>query len=195
MNEVSTEILPRRVEIKLTETQERNFWSKVNKDGPTMPHMESSCWVWAAGKVCGYGRLMVMSKLILAHRLAWMIANGSIPHDGSRHGICVLHRCDNPACVRIDHLFIGTNADNVRDMEQKGRKVVARGSDHGLRKHPERAPRGEVNGKAKLTTAQVLDIRSIYSTDRISTASIGVRFGVSEETVRRIIIRESWKHI
>ena len=82
------------------------FWEKVNKT--------NECWEWIAGKSHGYGVFWINGKLLRAHRVAWSIYNGGIPE-----GLLVLHKCDNPACVNPDHLFIGTQQDNVDDMITK----------------------------------------------------------------------------
>lgn len=75
------------------------------------------CWVWSGtiNRTTGYGSLTVERKSRYAHRLAWELDHGPIPA-----GLCVLHRCDNRRCVRPDHLFLGTFADNTRDMMAKG---------------------------------------------------------------------------
>jgi hypothetical protein len=90
------------------------FWSFVQNN--------RGCWIWSGSRDRrGYGRINYDgSKPALAHRVAWELAHGAIPV-----GLHVLHRCDNPACVRIEHLFLGTDLDNVRDMDRKGRRVNA----------------------------------------------------------------------
>lgn len=87
------------------------FWSKVEK--------LTSCWMWRAAIARdGYGKFQIgRSKTCRAHRVAWELTNGPIPN-----GKQVLHRCDNPLCVRPDHLFLGTAADNMRDKTEKGRQ-------------------------------------------------------------------------
>ena len=85
------------------------FWANVDKS--------DTCWEWTGYfHPYGYGVLYVEGKNILAHRLSWELENGSIPE-----GMQVLHHCDNPPCVRHDHLFLGTQADNIEDMCEKGR--------------------------------------------------------------------------
>lgn len=93
---------------------ERRFWSKVDKSAG-----DSGCWLWmAARNARGYGCVGrdVGRGYWLAHRVSWELANGPIPD-----GLFVLHRCDVPSCVNPHHLFVGTNADNMRDMALKGR--------------------------------------------------------------------------
>jgi len=88
----------------------RSFWSKVNKHGPRAGRL-GRCWVWTGTRdIGGYGRLAGR----LAHRVAW----GDVPD-----GLCVLHRCDNPPCVRRSHLFLGTRLDNAIDAKSKGRPL------------------------------------------------------------------------
>jgi hypothetical protein len=101
----------------------------------------SGCRIWQKGRNRkGYGQVRRDGKQQLAHRVALALVNGEIPD-----GLCVLHHCDVPACINTDHLFLGTNADNNRDMAQKGR-----GSQ----------PKGEANGKSKLTAADIPYIRA-----------------------------------
>jgi len=77
----------------------------------------SECIEWAGNRLkAGYGRRKINGKHYLAHRLVWEVVNGEIPP-----GLCVLHRCDNPPCVNIDHLFLGTLKDNADDMLIKRR--------------------------------------------------------------------------
>jgi len=95
------------------------FWPKVNKDGPTQPHMDTCCWIWiGAITSCGYGCIQRRGRnsVVSAHIASWELENGPIPE-----GICVLHQCDNPICVRPDHLFLGTKKDNTADAIAKGR--------------------------------------------------------------------------
>ena len=107
----------------------------------------NGCWGWTGGKTSfGYGVIResgTNGKLIGAHRASFQIHIGPIP-DGKH----VLHRCDNPACTNPDHLFIGTHQENMDDMVEKGRSLI------GSEKR-----KGELSGRAKLTNAQVVEIK------------------------------------
>lgn len=106
-----------------TRTEKGRFWSKVQ--------MGPSCWVWeGARNRGGYGTFRRGSVVIKAHRAAWEFCYGPIPE-----GLCVLHKCDNPPCVRPDHLFLGTVADNAQDRVAKGRDGH-RAKTHCPRGHP-----------------------------------------------------------
>ena len=132
-----------------------------------------SCWMWNAGKNSkGYGQIRD-EKMKPAHRVAYELDVDPIPK-----GMCVLHKCDVPACVNIGHLRVGTKADNNRDRHEKGRS-----GDH----------KGENNGKAKLSEKQVLEIRSLYSTGRFSQVVLAERFNVSCQNIYLIVNNRTWK--
>jgi len=159
--------------VKRSETERaRAFYAKIDTNGPTMPGMATQCHVWTAYRLPrGYGRF----ETGLAHRAAWELAMGPIPE-----GKCILHRCDNPSCVRVDHLWAGTQAENVLDMYEKNRS-----NDVALK--------GEDNGFSKLTNERVSKIRAIYANGGTSYAKLARMFGVGESQIGRIIRRESWK--
>lgn len=94
------------------ESAERRFWAKVR--------LSDGCWEWTASLSSqGYGMLKVGGKhgaAMRAHRLSWLLHHGEIPA-----GQCVLHHCDNRLCVRPDHLFLGSQLDNIADRDKKGR--------------------------------------------------------------------------
>ena len=155
---------------------EARFWKYVDKKGP------DECWPWnAKSKVDGYGTLSIGgrgSPKILAHRLSWQIHNGGIPHDGSYHGIVVMHKCDNRACVNPEHLILGTQADNVKDMDNKGRRVTS--------------PRlGEDNGFSRFTESDVRFMRK----SPLSNADLGRLFDCERSTISGIRSRKTWRHI
>jgi hypothetical protein len=124
----------------------------------------SGCWLWLAtvGGDWGYGNIRKGRKgrHLPAHRVSWELHRGPIPD-----GMCVLHRCDVPSCVNPDHLYLGTNKDNTRDMNMKGR-----------------------NGRTKLTIEQ---IRAIRADKRMGTV-IARDYGISPPAVSKIRLRQSW---
>ena len=99
------------------------------------PLTDSGCREWQASlNGCGYGRIVLSNRprrIGIASRVAWELYVGAIPV-----GLQVLHRCDNPPCVNVDHLFLGTQADNVRDMIEKGRKRGRQPPSHCPTGHP-----------------------------------------------------------
>ena len=98
--------------------QEEIFWSRVNQDGPTMPHMDTNCWVVTEGfNNRGYGKLPFSWEGRKSHRYSYYL-NVDQNFDRSK---LVCHHCDNPPCVRPSHLFLGTAKDNGQDMSKKGR--------------------------------------------------------------------------
>lgn len=95
-----------------SDTLEMRFWSKVNKT--------EGCWLWtASGTDDGYGQLKFKGKRHYAHHLSVMLSGREIPA-----GMAVCHTCDNPPCVRPDHLFVGTLSDNQKDSVKKGRNYA-----------------------------------------------------------------------
>lgn len=148
-------------------TVEERFMSKVQKT--------EQCWLWIGKKAKGgYGSFSANGKSYIAHRFYYSLINGHIPDD-----IKACHKCDNPPCVNPDHIFLGTQSENLQDAVQKGR----------------RRTRGEDNGFSKLTTQQVIEIRRSYSSGSMIKAEIARKFNTSKTNVTRIINRESWTHI
>lgn len=156
-------------------TEEERFWSKVNKDGPTVREDLGPCWVWTAGSCHNYGAFRSDGEF-RAHRVSWKLAHGK------RAAKCVLHHCDNPKCVRPSHLFEGTQTENVADMDHKGRRVPS-------------SVVGEDTSQARLTAAQVIELRKLYSLGCSTQRSLAAHFQVSQGTVSDAITRKTWGHI
>jgi len=153
---------------------EARFWSKVQK----LPGQDG-CWIWTAGcNSKGYGNFSILDngkrKYIIASRYSWYLAYGEeVPNE-----MCICHKCDNPPCVRPDHLFLGTREDNSKDCCQKGRQV-----------------KGENVNSAKLTELQVQEIRIQYVTSNASQLSLSKKYNISESVVQSIVNNKIWKHI
>ncbi len=144
------------------------FWSKCVMTG-------GGCWLWtAATNEYGYGQFKIDGGMKLAHRIAWRLKHGHLPEE-----LCVLHVCDTPACVNPDHLFLGTQVDNVADRNAKGRQAGAAGIK---------------NRHAKLTESDVIRLRWLAARG-LSYAVLGKRFGISGEQASAVARRKSWRHI
>jgi HNH endonuclease len=152
--------------MKLT-TREK-FLAKV------CPDAASGCWLWRGlVRPDGYGATRFEGREQGAHRVAWQLFRGEIAK-----GIVVCHKCDVRACVNPEHLFLGTAAENVQDMAQKGR-----------------SPRGEKHGSAKLTAEQVSRIKTMLAEDRLYMSEIAREFGVSQTTIGAIKRGKTWKTV
>ena len=153
---------------------------------------DSGCLLWQGAKSgSGYGSLSIGGRITSAHRAAWEAAKGPI---GDR-AMFVLHRCDVRLCVEIDHLFLGTNADNVSDMMRKGRQAF--GKNNGSHTRPERRARvfGERNYNAKLSDSQVRAIFHSYWDDGVSMRVLAADHGVSGSAIKKIVSRKTWAHL
>jgi hypothetical protein len=171
------------------------FWSKVDKSG--------ECWLWTKAHVtAGYGETSIGRHILYTHRVAFELTYGSIPE-----GLFVCHRCDNPGCVRPEHLFTGSHTDNMRDMMAKGRGVKterrARGDRNGRRLHPERytsmvlpaTKYGAEVHNAKVTSDDVREMRRAYAAGGITYRQLGERYGMTETNVMYIVRRMHWTHV
>lgn len=149
-------------------SQEQRFWAKVER-GP-------GCWEWLCGtNAYGYGRVRFNGRAQLAHRVAWQIENGPISN-----GAHVCHSCDNPLCVRPDHLWLGTAQDNMADMKAKGRQR-----------------RGEGKPNAVLTADLVRQIRQehVHRCKKHGSLAIAKRLGLKHTAVYRAAMGITWRHI
>jgi hypothetical protein len=149
-------------------TVEERFWRKVDKREP------DECWPWTGAHLPeGYGLMYKSGRPRRWHRsnrLAYELLVGPIPD-----GLHVLHRCDNPPCCNPAHLFLGTQADNNRDRDQKGR-------NNGYK------IRGAANGRAKLMPEQVAEIRRLYAAGGVSQQTLADRFGVKQPQISRLVL-------
>jgi hypothetical protein len=161
--------------VRPTANVAERFWAHVNKDGPTMPGMDSPCWEWTGSvRAEGYGVMGYPASrgTEQTHRVSWEINIGPIPP-----GLFVLHHCDNRRCVRAElepessHLFVGTQRENLLDMARKGRH------------------RG-----AKLTPSLVRDLRARYAAGA-SLNALAASTGFAKRTVHQALIGETWSHV
>lgn len=136
----------------------------------------SGCWEWVAGKdTHGYGQMKINGRKRLAHRVSYELYRGPIPD-----GILVCHDCDNPACINPDHLFLGTQTENMADMMSKGRGRKAR-------------LKGEDHSQAKLTESDVVAILSAKGL--VSQVALADQYGVSPSQIGNIHRGKAWTHI
>ena len=141
------------------------FFGKVDISG--------DCWQWLGYRApSGYGLFWTGKRDERAHRVSWQFHNGPIPD-----GLHVLHHCDNPPCVNPGHLWLGTDADNVRDKVKKNRHCY-----------------GSLHYKAKIDESDVLVIRELRSAST-SVKALSWFFEISEQTIYQVSQRRTWRHI
>ncbi len=143
---------------------EERLWRRVEKS--------DDCWTWQGATIRGYGALMVDHRTTYAHRLSWELANGPIPP-----GLLVLHHCDNPPCVRPDHLFVGTQLDNIRDAAAKGRTSS-----------------GEGRSNRKVSADDVRLMRRLHE-DGLNSIQLAKLFPIGSRTIRKILTGKNWRHV
>lgn len=156
---------------------DNGFWARVDIRG------EDECWPWTRTPSQKYGKYNLMTddgwKLVSAHRMAYELANGSIPN-----GMYVCHSCDNPRCCNPAHLWTGTNSDNQIDSVAKGR----------FRGGPPISRCGTEHHSNKLSEAQVFDIRREFDSGA-SQRDLVAKYGVNKSMIHKIVRRLSWKHL
>ena len=154
---------------------EERFWRQVDKKS------DDECWNWKNSVMStGYAKITTggrNGKQIGAHRYSWELHNGPIPKGSGKHGTVVMHTCDNRKCVNPKHLRLGTQKDNVDDMDVKQRRINAQ-------------PAGQKHGNAKFTDDQVREIR----VSPLNNAELGRIYGVPRQTIR-YLRKSGWKHI
>lgn len=139
---------------------------------------ETGCWHWTgATKGNGYGSFGVSRgswrRVVYAHRWAYEYFIGPIPE-----GLFVCHRCDVRSCVNPEHLFLGTHADNMADMAAKGRSL-----------------RGKRHNMARLSDADVLEIRHLWAVGGTTQVELGKQFGVDKRDISAIVRGLIWQHL
>lgn len=148
---------------------EVRFFNKVLKT--------DTCWIWLGAKHSkkGYGSFSNGKKIVKTHRFAYEHFIGPIPDN-----LCVLHKCDNPSCVRPDHLFLGSNQDNIDDKVSKGRHA-----------------RGEKSNKNKLSEQEVIEIKkSLKCFNYIGQVNdLANYYNVNQRTISDIKRGKSWTHV
>lgn len=162
------ELEPIQLPGRLTEKQLERFWGRVEKEGHP-----KECWEWKGATTKGHGTIRISRKQYYTHRLSWEI------HYGSPGTLDVLHQCDNGRCVNPEHLFLGTQQDNMQDMNKKGRRRT-------------RPLRGEENSQSKLTWDEVREIRIRYSNGGVTIRQLSQDYGVSPGTIGFIIDNKTW---
>ena len=146
------------------------FMAKVSKT--------DSCWLWTGAiDRHGYGTFTLSDNKRLAHRVAYELFVGNIPHE-----MCVCHHCDNRPCVNPEHLWVGTNADNVSDKILKGRS-----------NQPSRV--GRNNGRTKLSENDVAAARFISGFARVPARDIAFQLGISQSAARQLLSGDTWSHV
>jgi len=145
------------------------FWMRAQKTEDA-----NECWIWCSTKDRnGYGIFSFGGEVYRAHRIAYELSNGAFP---ARMLVC--HYCDNPACVNPNHLFIGTQKENMSDCASKGRKPSFC---------------GEKNSRHKVTALQVEQIRREYSRGGVTQKELGCKYGISRGGLARIIRGATWR--
>lgn len=148
----------------------RRFWAKIKKT--------EGCWLWqgATNKKTGQAQFNYEGKNTQAYRVAWILTNGVIPD-----GFYVCHHCDNPACVRPDHLFLGTALDNSQDRDNKGRGIQ---------------PTGENNGMSKLKAEDVKEIKDLLKQPFYGLSKqICEKYGIHRHTLDAIKEGKTWREV
>lgn len=162
---------------KFTKKQIQKFWDLVEKS--------EGCWEWKGSKHRGkYGVLSAFDRSVRAHRFSFIIHFGYISSS-----VLVCHSCDNPGCVRPDHLWVGTQQDNIADRDTKGR--TAAGEQNGAKTQPQTRPRGEKHGNSVFTEEVVKNV--LRRNEKPSV--IAAELGVSESAIKHIKKRRTWRHV
>lgn len=159
------------------EDADARLWPRVNKNGPTPAGLTTPCWTWTGATADkGHGRISGKKgkrhSMFPTHRISWEYHFGPIPD-----GLHCLHKCDSPRCVQPDHLFLGTNLDNIADMVAKRRHRF-----------------GATKPLAKLDDEKVRQIFRFRSHGHLQR-QIAIHFGITQSVVSMVLSRKIWSHV
>lgn len=162
----------------LTQTQQNNFWSKVDKT--------NYCWQWTGYKAQGYGKVNIGYTVYMAHKISLILSGiliSPVKAELGASGEIIMHTCDNRACVNPSHLKVATQKENMQDAQMKGRKWVGETA-------------GERNGRAKLTENVVSELKKRFRKgEKVPVYSIAKQLGVSPTQLYLIRNNKSWTHV
>jgi predicted DNA-binding protein (UPF0251 family) len=164
-------------EIKMS--LEKRFLSKVDKT-------KDGCWEWTGAKSNGYGYLWNDGKLKRATHISLLLVGIVVPS-----GLYALHKCDNPSCVNPDHLFLGTQKDNLQDASKK-KRCGAQISPEKYKNGKPPVMKGESNPASKLKAEEVEEIRQLYSSRLMTQVELAAKFNVSQAMISLIIRNKKW---
>lgn len=155
------------MDFEMTDKLVKKFWNYVDKT--------DTCWNWdGRGSIRGYGYICVrLPQHVSAHRFSWMLHNGAIPK-----GMVICHKCDRPCCVNPNHLFMGTQSNNVADKVSKGRGFIQL-----------------AYANAHLSADQIKEIRASYKPHKITQQTLAKKYGVTRENIHYILKGKSWGHL
>lgn len=140
----------------------------------TRSSLVGECRIWdGARTTAGYGELVVNKILWYTHRLSYLLFKGALPK-----GMSVCHSCDTPSCINPDHLWLGSQADNLQDARQKGRTKM-----------------GSQCFWAKLTERDIVNIRLLYAAGNVSQSELAAQFNVAQQHISKVINLKRWTHI
>lgn len=158
--------------VNLTEQQIQKFWNKIRLIGAS----ENDCWEWTrALTTLDYGVVRFEGRNFFVHRVSYFLSYGSFPNH-----LKVCHKCDHPRCCRPDHLFLGTQADNLHDMFAKDRRPPAIGTRIGC---------------SKLNETLIRQIRAKYATGKYTHRSLAKEYGVAHSGISKIVNGLLWTHV
>lgn len=184
----------------MTAVEKARFWAKVDKNGPTMPHMSTPCWEWTGTKSLTvskdrewrYGRVHIRNHRCMAHILSQWMAGAVVPA-----GAVVCHHCDNPGCVRPDHAYVGTYATNARDREDRwpaGKPHPAAGHGPRQRRGPQLKPARPNRSNARLTEEDVREVVRLRRSG-VLLVDVAARFHVRKSAISSIMTGRNWNEV